>query len=492
VQFNVVDPFLSQAFTQPKAAALCAPGPGIGLISYGRLANFVNNISRRLRKIGIAPGRVVAIAIQDPIFQVAIMLALTQLGAATVSRRVERSAVDIDALIADEPPDSTEIREIILADMSWVEGDGSPLTPAERPAYRPSDICRIIFTSGSTGTPKAVAFSHGMMFDRIARHLTIFGSRFPNYSRVFCDLPVSTALGYRFLLYTLWRGGTFVFAGETFEQTAEAFEEYRVQCCLSSPGGLEALLRGYERHPALRSELELVVASGDSLSGSLSDRVRARLCAHMLATYGSTEACVIATAPAQAIRGKPGAVGFVTMGVSVEIVDDQGTPMPPGSEGILRIKSPFATDHYAGDPDASAATFRDGWFYPGDLGILDSGNLLRIAGRQDAVLNLGGDKVNPERIDEVLSACPGVIECATFGAPNELGIMQMWAAVAGPVDDASLRAYCADHLPPGLIPAGFVRVDKLVRNDMGKIDRRRLPGLLKRGPAGSNGGGAGR
>jgi acyl-coenzyme A synthetase/AMP-(fatty) acid ligase len=385
-----------------------------------------------------------------------------------VSRRVEQSTVGIDALIADEAPQSTSIGEIILADLSWTEGDGRPLGPHERPQTRLDDICRIIFTSGSTGVPKAVAFSHGMMFDRIARHLTIFGGRFPNYTRMFCDLPVSTALGYRFLLYALWRGGTYCLA----------FDEYRIQCALSSPGGLELLLRGYERHPSLRSELELVVASGDSLSGSLSDRVRRRICSQMIATYGSTEACVIAVAPAHRIRGVAGAVGYVSMGVSVEIVDEQDSPVPPGTEGIVRIRSPFAADHYVGDPDASATTFRDGWFCPGDLGVLDADNLLRITGRQDAVLNLGGDKVNPETVDRVLSSCPGVVECATFGAPNALGIVEMWAAVVTPADEAVLRAYCEAHLPPSSRPAGFVRVERLPRNEMGKVDRRHLPVLL--------------
>jgi long-subunit acyl-CoA synthetase (AMP-forming) len=65
-------------------------------------------------------------------------------------------------------------------DLSWSRGEGLPLESHEQHQASGSDICRIILTSGSTGDPKAIAFSHDMLADRIARHMTVLGSRLPN------------------------------------------------------------------------------------------------------------------------------------------------------------------------------------------------------------------------------------------------------------------------------------------------------------------------
>jgi len=480
---NIVDPILFQCALQPKSAALCAPGTGIGLISYGRLAQMIHNTCSHVARLGLGPGKTVAILIKDPIFQAVVTLAMARLGVVTVSRYDERilSSVKIDALIADAYPSLTKIDQVILVDMSWMKGGGAP-GPRDFARTASDDLCRIILTSGTTGGPKAVGFTHRMVADRIARNYIVFGSRLSNCSRIYSDLPLSTASGFRFLVHTLWRGGTFFYPGETFESTVDAFEEYKVQCLMGSPGGVEVLLRKYEQYPSLQSDIEVMIVLGDMFSKSLSDRVRARICSHVVSVYGATETQTTASAPVELIQDTPGAVGYVVPDVTVEIVSESGELLPRGAEGLIRVRSNHAVNHYIGDPVASAQTFRDGCFYPGDIGALDATNLLRIVGRHDALLNLGGDKINPETVERALAACEGVTESAAFGAPNELGIDTLWVAVVADakIDDSTLRAYCGANLPLQFMPAGFIRVEGLPRNNMGKIDRRALLDSLKR------------
>jgi len=476
---NIVDPILFQCGMQPKSAALCAPGTGTGLISYGRLGQMIHKICRQVTSLGLAPGKIVAVQIKDPIFQAAVTLALARLGVVTVSRYDERifDAIRVDALITDIPQPRVRIDQVILADLSWIRGD--PTEPYEVSRNAPDDLCRIILTSGTTGGPKAVGFTHRMLADRIARNNIVFGSRLPNCSRIYSDLPLSTASGFRFLIHTLWRGGTFFYPGDTFESTVEAFEEFKVQCLMGSPGGIEVLLKKYEQYPALQCDLEVMIVLGDVFSRALSNRIRSRICSHVVSVYGATETQTTASAPMHMIHDTPGAVGYVVPDVTVEIVSETGELLPRSAEGLIRIRSAHAVDHYMGDPVASAHAFRDGCFYPGDIGALDATNLLRVVGRADAVLNLGGDKINPELVEAALAGCEGVIECAVFGSPNELGIETLWAAVVADakVDDAKLRAYCRAKLPPQFMPTGFVRMERLPRNDMGKLDRPRLPDL---------------
>jgi acyl-CoA synthetase (AMP-forming)/AMP-acid ligase II len=96
-------------------------------------------------------------------------------------------------------------------------------------------------------------------------------------------------------------------------------------------------------------------------------------------------------------------------------------------------------------------------------------------------LNLGGDKVNPEAIETILARFPGLTECAAFGLREPGKDEEMWVAVpaALAVTDAELKEFCEKELPRAFWPSGYVRVAKIPRNDMGKIDRRALVPLGK-------------
>jgi acyl-coenzyme A synthetase/AMP-(fatty) acid ligase len=481
---NIVDPILFQCHRQPPAAAICVPGPGIGLISYRRLEMFVHNISRRLLTLGLSPASIVAINIEDVIFHAGVLLALTRLGMVTISLRQDNLSVPIkvDALITATKLAFTDTVRVVLADLSWTEGDGLPIESHHLPRSDENDICRIILTSGTTSTPKAVALSHRLVAARISRHWWAFGNRFANCQRIYSDVPVSSSLGFQSLIYALWRGGTIFFPGENFGSTLRVFEEYKVQCLVGSPGGFENLLRWFDKYPAYQSNIELLMCAGDVLSRSLSDRLRSRICSHLVDVYGSTEASMTATAHAHEIADVPRAVGFVTPGVTVQVVDASGTILGPGQEGHIRIRSEYAVDGYFGNPEGSGTAFRDGWFYPGDLGALNSDNLLVISGREQTALNLGGDKINPEAIEHVLSRFKGIIEAAAFCVPNEYGNNELYAMVVSQekLDEQKLRAHCEALLQRPFIPVKFYPAVNLPHNEMGKIDRRQLQELANR------------
>ena len=478
---NIVDPILFQCRRQPPEAAICVPGPGIGLISYRRLAQFIHNISRKLHALGLPPQSVVAVGVEDVIFHIAIVLALTRLGMVTSSIREGGRAIpiEVDALITTKEVPAVAKMRVILAPLSWTEGDGRPLEPHLLPQTQESDLCRLILTSGTTDEPKAVPVSHKLMADRLNRHLTVFGNRLGKCSRIYSDVPVSSSLGFQFLIYTLWRGGTAFFAGNDFQSTLRALEDYRVQCIVGAPGGFENLLRWFDAIPSYQSNIEVLLCAGDIVSRSLSDRLRSRICSHLIAAYGSTEASMSAAAHAHEIADVPRAVGFITPGVVVQIVDSSGTILPPGQEGSVRVKSEYAVDSYFRSPAASSKVFRDGWFYPGDFGVLNPEGMLVITGREETVLNLGGDKMRPEPIELTLSKFKDVIEAAVFAAPNEYGNNEVCAAVVcrERPDEQALRAHC-QALMPRFVPVRFHFVDNLPHNEMGKIDRRLLQELF--------------
>ena len=102
--------------------------------------------------------------------------------------------------------------------------------------------------------------------------------------------------------------------------------------------------------------------------------------------------------------------------------------------------------------------------------------MLVVSGREKEILNLGGDKVKPEVIEEILTAFGAIGQAAVFTVPNAVGIDEVWARVVptAAFDENALRMFCQRSLPVGHVPVRFITVDSLPRNDNGKIERHRL------------------
>ena len=126
---------------------------------------------------------------------------------------------------------------------------------------------------------------------------------------------------------------------------------------------------------------------------------------------------------------------------------------------------------YLNDPIATAEQFRDGWFYPGDLGAVTADGLLILSGRASEVINAGGVKVAPSVIEQALDERREVAEAAAFGAPDADGIVRIWAAVVAnePLDLAALAAHLKGRL--GESAPRLFQVSSLPRTGNGKVLR---------------------
>jgi acyl-CoA synthetase (AMP-forming)/AMP-acid ligase II len=482
---NIVDPILFQCRMNPHGPAICTPGTSADTISYGRLGRMIDNVGRKALGHGLAPGNVAALAIKNKILHAGVILGLARLGIATVSGRDQPLPKELraDAIITDGVHHFGTVARVITADASWDAGDGRPLDGSQAPRAGGNGLCRIVLTSGTTGEPKAVAFTHKMLCDRVAHYGFAKGNRFPRISRLYCDLGIGSSPGFRYLLYMLWKGGTIYFYGDDAQSAVQAFDLHKIQGMVASPHGLGEYLKFFETHSAFQCGFDHVMSSGGSLTPHLAERIRARMSPNVSCSYGSTEAGTIAFGPADLIASVPGAVGFLTPGAAVEFVGETGGALPAGKEGALRVRSPNLVDGYLGDPTQSAASFRDGWFYPGDFGRLTKDGILVITGREQTRLNIGGDKANPETIEDVIGGFAGIEQAAAFSVPNELGIEEVVALIVArsKIDQAALRSHCAARLPSAFVPVRYIQVAAIPRSEMGKIERQRLPGLAKMG-----------
>jgi acyl-coenzyme A synthetase/AMP-(fatty) acid ligase len=484
---SILDPILFQCRINPDCGAICVPGANQPIITYGQLERLSNNVGRMAVTLGFGPGQIIGIMVKDKIFHVALILGLTRIGVVTFTCRGPSppKELGVSAVITDSPQPFTNVDRIIRADGTWLMGDGRPID--ERNLHQPNDddVFRINLTSGTTGIPRGVGFTHRMMRERNARFSYIFGDRFPRSSRLYCDLGLASSPGLRYLIYMLSRGGTIMLFGEDGGSTIQAFDLYKIQNMVTSPHGLGEYLKFYETNSSVPCVFDHIVTFGGLLSPEMAAAARAHMTPHIYSAYGATEVGPVAFGPAHVIAEIRGAVGYVLPDVSVQIVDDTDRPLPLGQEGAVRVRSRTRAQGYVGDPRQSERTFRDGWFFPGDFGCLTADRLLVITGREETRLNVGGDKVNPELVEAVLTAFDGIEDAGVFSVANELGIEEIYALIvaSAAIDDQALRAHCQDRLQSGFAPVRFFPVDRIPRNAMGKIERTLLADLARRRPS---------
>jgi acyl-CoA synthetase (AMP-forming)/AMP-acid ligase II len=481
---NIVEPILFQARHDPPAPAMCAPGTALGIVSYARLARFIHSIGHRAVRLGVASGQVVAIHVNDHIFHTALALGFMHVGIVTVSIGATLPpGLAVDVILTDKPEAFANGRsaKIIVVDLSWMSGKGVPVD--ERHVYRGSgnDFCRIALTSGSTGEPRAVGFTHNNQLARLARYNHVFGNLFPQYSRFFSDYGLGSSGGFRHILYLLSRGGTMFFPGASPMETLQTFALYKVQGLIASPGGLSGFLTIYDTNRDFPCSFDIILTAGSPLPDQLSQQVRSRMCSNLIFYYGTTETSTIASAPAHALTGLAGAVGYVTPEVSVQIIDEHGDGVPANREGSVRVRTPVSVKGYLDDPQQAGPAFRDGYFDTGDIGYLTEENMLVISGRKKEVFNLGGDKISPRIIEDALRAFYGIRDAAVLSVANGHGIDEVWAVIVphGRLNEEALQKHCRERLAQTHVPVRFINVAGIPRNANGKVDRSRLNAMVE-------------
>lgn len=136
------------------------------------------------------------------------------------------------------------------------------------------------------------------------------------------------------------------------------------------------------------------------------------------------------------------------------------------SDGRIAVRGAQVSPGYAGEPDRD-----DPWLVTNDLGSLDADGALRVVGRADAVIVTGGENVDPETIEAVLTECPGVDEAVVVGIPDDEWGQVVACVYRGTAGDDAMTIWTADRLPGYAVPKRWARVAAIPRTAIGKPDR---------------------
>lgn len=457
---NVTEPIRRVARIVPDAAAIIRADHSV--ISYAQLDRAIDAMARRSLSLGLQPGDIVELAITGPDETLGVVMALALARIAVAS--------------ADPGVPAERLRHRFQRiDPSWLELQSSAAGEPVAIDRDPARLCRIIASSGTTGRPKLVPLSHEVMARRVLGRMIAEGGA-PEVRMI--ALGLGGGFGFAMLLRTLWMRGTLVLANPA--TAATALRRHGVTSIVASPHALAEILRSLPAKPEPFPALRVIEAGGSHLPSAVVERLRAQLCEEIVLAIGSAEVGPYASAPMSLLESRPGATGFLWPGVDAVAVDDAGQALPGGQEGRLRVRSPGAAPGYLLVADSSEESFIDGWFQSNDIGAVWPDGMVTITGRASELINSGGVKVAPERIERLFMTYPGVTDVAAFGVPDESGVERIWVAVVAgkPLDTAELGAFCA-KASPAFAPEVILQVAALPRNINGKIQRDALLRLAR-------------
>ena len=431
----------------------------------------VKKLAYELRRLGVRAGDIVALDMPD---RLGILFTEAVYHEAAISTILPQGSLPSDGvpvrwLFTSRTPRDLEGATVVSVDSAFLqEVNQNPYGISS--SEEPIEVLRIVFSSGTTGTPKAIALGREME-QLMDLALPSWFRAGPNLSMM--DTGTPTGIGEFFLSV---KGGQpyLCVGGDSQEGIVRVILDNTVRTLKGSPAQVAALVRELEAQGRTVPSVDIVSFAGTVMPPGVAERMRrvSEGC-QIFSSYGSTEAGAATRRLYES--DDPFDLGQISPGSVVEIVDEDDRPLPQGETGRIRHRSPGMTRGYLGDPDATAKNFKDGWFYPGDLGFIRDDGGLSLAGRETEILNAGGVKIDPNRIDHAALQHPRVIDACSFNYAGEAGLEQIGLALVTE-DDVDVSALVADlkaefgHGAPTLV----ARVDEVPRNAMGKPMRRTL------------------
>jgi acyl-CoA synthetase (AMP-forming)/AMP-acid ligase II len=475
---SFVDLIFHHALSRPdKPAVILADR----VATYDMMAQGVLRAEARIRALGLPPGALVCLSFDNPIRHLIVGAALFRLGHPVIS------AGRPDELLALQLPIAAFLHEVgvpflpgqrqAVVDDSWFAGERQPLAASPPKGFADEQrICCVGLSSGTTGRPKAISLSIKAFQLWVMNCYSTMGLGV--WERLILLIGLNSTWGFTIAAHALFAGRTLVFAANARE-AMHLIGVYGADALAATTIQLRELVRQQTEEPMPCTSLRTVVTGGGLASRALIADARARLCSSIFNLYGSTEAGGTTFASVDRLAGTEGATGYVAPWAEVEIVDADDNVLPAGTDGVLRIRATCQGAPYP--PGADNPSFRDGWFYPGDRGRIEPDGLMVLSGRTSEVINVGGLKLAPDVIEDVLSKHPAVTAVAAFGNPGDSGIEEISVAlsVSRPVSEQHLIAWCAERGVP-LTRVFFL--DALPKTSSGKIHR----DLLKRQLLASN------
>ncbi len=457
---------------RPRASAFIDSSQAI---SYAQFSRDIAALAGALGDLELPRGGVVAVGCTDIYTHWLLLLSLEQLNIATASfdqREAPAAYSDllphVDLVLSQTPMAGVPTSRQFLITPAWMR-DARARAPAQSPVRErgAGDIVRVLRTSGTTGRQKRIAFTRRVYELRTQYYGERY--RFSRDSRYLLSQPFSVGLPYGCATACLRAGGCVVTVPIT--NIGAVVEHYGITHLTLTPHFLKAFL---DHLPADFSKPTglIIGCAGSALSRQLAERALASLGTEIFDNYGCNEIGSICFR-----NGSPGD-GFAEVwpGVDVEVVGEDGRPLPNGTPGRLKVRSDNMVEGYLNDPQTTQRFFRDGWFYPSDLAVLDGPRRLKVIGRADEMITIMGGKFAPGDLEARVMARLGQGDVGVCIVADRDGTELLHVAVAGARQGHQELLALVKECFKTMLVGGFrvVLLPAIPRNLAGKVERARL------------------
>ncbi|MCC6203195.1 MAG: AMP-binding protein [Gammaproteobacteria bacterium] len=476
-------------------------------LTYRELNLQSNRLAHGLLERGVVPGDRIALLAYNRLDYAVVTQAVAKCGAMLVPLNFRFVASEIRHVLADAEPKVLFLEASFAAAVSaacvdlphpptlvFMDDAGAPegaLTlpglSAEREAgdppvtVDPQSSCVIMYTSGTTGFPKGVLVSHATYFKM---YLATAVEASLRHEEVFLlAVPMFHAAGLNMALHqSLFLGATGIIHRGGFDPVVimRLIEKHRVTFAILVPMTVNLLAHHPEVAKFDLSSLDKIFYGSAPITRDVLEQAfRVFPSVKFTQLYGSTEAGMVSALRYEDHPDWAHVTGRQALLTESRIVDDTGRVVGLGEVGeiIVRQETMGMIDYWR-NPEASAATIRNGWIHTGDLARVERNGYFTVIDRLKEIIISGGENIYPKEVENVIAAHPAVREVAVFGLPDPLYGETVCAALAcwpGKSTSAEeITQLCREQLAAYKRPRRIEFVEALPRNASDKIQKNLL------------------
>jgi cyanophycin synthetase len=479
---NLIEPIHQHAHSRPNEPAVITPREKI---SWSRLDRMIWSMALRLSENGLTGGDRVGIAMANPVIHLITSLALARIGVAHIAIPLSESDIvrngvveklALKRILTDTPkmasiyPNGMLLNQLAVKEVSEEQKQKLESTNGQL-------VWLILQTSGTTGNPKFAELTHATAHERVMRFLPLFNSEEGDI--FWAASRPDFAVAKQRLTFSLIAGAAICLpaVNKILPELLDFLNQQRITLACGTPSHLHQLIGVGKPIPSLRA----FEARSAFINEKLRRDFKSKINDNLYVVYGTNEGDALSLADPVLQASVPNTVGVATHSMVIEVVDRCDVPLPSLITGEIRIRGPGLVTSYLNDSEASEKAFKNGWFYPGDLGYFTKEGSLVLQGRKDDMMIFDGMNIYPAEIENVLSSHPAVDEVAAFSVKHERFQDVPVAAVTlkATVAEKDLVEFCKTPLGVKHPKRVFILKD-FPRNQMGKILRRELLSMVSK------------
>lgn len=476
-------------------------------LTYQELDTLSTYIAANLQmNCGVKKGDRVAALIGNRVQFPLVLFACAKLGAIMVPVNVNLAVNEIKYILGDSTPKVIISEAEFLNKIVEINKQSKEVIPSEDklflikgqdtfqsllkvneklkpPIVDEDDSAFILYTSGTTGRPKGALISHVGTIHSVMNFKNIFET--DSSMTTIIAIPMFHVSGLvAQLLHMVYVGGT-SYSMNRYQNDAyiDLMLKHKVNFLFNVPTIFIMLSKNEKfREHSFDFVTKIGFGGSPTYQQTYNLLMKAYPNANLHNAYGATETTSPATLmPVNYPESKYTSVGLPVIGADIKIINSNGDECAIGESGEIFIKGPMVVKGYWKNEEANLASFSDGYWHSGDIGMIDDDGYLYVHDRIKDMINRGGEKIFSIEVEDVLKSHPSILEAAVIGVPNHIyGEIVKAFVVGSDLNSESLVAiqeYCGRHLAKYKVPDEFEILEELPKNASGKI----LKNTLKTG-----------